>query len=181
MQGIVNFASQVGLIFASLLPPICYLGALGTFIYACWAFWRQAQPDNPFRDRPWLPALSLFFCGLLASFDRFLTRANRSFGSSVTVGLTDMVSYTPTGTSDATTFLGANPGETIVNVVTLFELFFQAFGALACVLAAVFWYGTMKGTSDRSRGGCGVQFVSGIALINVVTISQWVVNTFKIT
>ena len=177
MQGLVDVVSQVGLIFAALFAPVCYLGALGAFFYAAWGFWRQAQPDNPFRGRPWVPAVSLFFCGLLATFDKFLTRANVTAGSTVVVGLTDMVSYTPTAASGS--LLGASPAEFVVNVVALFQQFFQAFGAMACLLAALASHAGVTGRSDRTRGSCGVQFGFGVALINVLTISQWLADRFK--
>lgn len=176
MQGLVDFAGQIGLVFAILLQPVCYLGACALFLYAGWGFWRQAQPDNPFRGRPWVPALSLIVCGVLASFDKFLTKANVSAGSNVVVGLSPLVSYTPV-TSSAT-LLGATPGATIVNVVELFQLFFQAFGAMACLFAVLSWHARMTGRSNSSPGGSGVQFAFGIMLINVLSISRWLVNIF---
>ena len=90
-----------------------------------------------------------------------------------------LVSYTPVAPGNATV-LGADPGATIVNVVTLFQLFFQAFGALACLFAVLSWHASMTQRSNRSGGSCGVQFLFGVALINVLTVSQWVVNTFRV-
>ncbi len=178
MQGLVNFASQAGLIFAVLLHPACYLGALGLFLYAGWGFWRQAQPDNPYRGRPWVPSVSLLTCGVLASFDRFLTKANVSAGSTVVVRMSDAVSYTPTAAT--ATVLGANPGETIVNTVDLFALFFQSFGAMACLVAVFTWEASINGRSNRSRSACGVQFAFGIALINIQTLARWIVATLTV-
>ena len=178
MQGLVNLASQIGLIFAVLLHPACYLGALGLFLHAGWGFWRQSQPDNPYRGRPWVPSVSLLTCGVLASFDRFLTKANVSAGSTGVVRMSDAVSYTP-GAATATV-LGANPGETIVNTVDLFALFFQSFGAMACLIAVFAWEASVNGRSNRSRSSCGVQFAFGIALINVQTIARWLVATLTV-
>lgn len=176
MQGLVDVASQVGLVFAYLFTLACYYGAFGAFLFAAWGFWRQAQPDNPFRGRPWVPAVSLFFSGLLSTFDRFLTRANATAGSGVVVSLTDAVSYTPTVSGDS--LLGASPGEAVINVVELFQLFFQRFGAMACLLAALAWYARETGRGERTRGSCLVQFCFGVALINVVTVSRWLVGRF---
>lgn len=177
MQGLVNFASQIGLAFAILIGPACYLGALWLFLRAGWGYWRQAQPDNPYRGRPWVPTVSLLMCGVLASFHTILTKANVSGGSKVIVGKTDLASYTATAPAGATV-LGANPGESIVNVVQLFQLFFQAFGALACLFAVLALHASMTQRTNRSRLACGVQFVFGILLINVMTVSQWIVATF---
>ena len=179
MQGLVNFASQIGLAFAIVIQPICYLGALFLFLQGGWGLWRMAQPDNPHRGRPWVPFVSILIAGVLASFDRILTKANVSAGSSVVVKMTSLVSYTPVAPGNATV-LGADPGTTIVNVVTLFQLFFQSFGALACLLAVLSWHASMTQRSNRSGGSCGVQFLFGVALINVLTVSQWIVSTFKV-
>lgn len=177
MQGLVNFASQIGLAFAILIGPACYLGALAMFLRAGWGYWRQSQPDNPYRGRPWVPTVSLLMCGVLAGFHTILTKVNVSAGSKVIVGKTDLASYTATA-SATMTVLGANPGATIVNVVGLFQLFFQAFGALACLFAVFAFHASVTQRTNRSRLACGVQFVFGILLINVMTVSQWIVATF---
>ena len=175
MAGLVNFASQMGLILSMLLPPLCYLGAMVLFIVAAWGFWRQAQPDNPFRGRPWVPLVSLLLSGVLASFDRILTMTNVTGGSTITVSVASMASYVPPS-GGAVSVLGASPAATIVNVVTLFENYFQAFGAITCLFAVLAWRATIVGRSNRSQGGALVQFIFGVMLINVLTISQWIVS-----
>ena len=177
MAGLVNFASQMGLMLSMLLPPFCYLGAMVLFIMAAWGFWRQAQPDNPFRGRPWIPVMSLLLSGVLASFDRILTMANVTGGSTITVSVASMTSYVPPPAGGGTV-LGGTPATTLINVISLFELFFQAFGAMACLFAVLSWRATVVGRSNRPQGGSLVQFIFGIMLINVTTISQWVVSLF---
>src|SRR5271157_3125780 len=80
MQGLVDFASQVGEAFAVLLPTFAYLAALGCFLFAAWGFWVQAQPHNPFRGRPWIPFVSLILAGAFANFDKILSMALASGG-----------------------------------------------------------------------------------------------------
>ena len=82
MQGLVDFASQIGEVFAVLLPTFAYLTALGCFLFAAWGFWMQGQPHNPFRGRPWIPFVSLILAGAFASFDKILSMALASGGSS---------------------------------------------------------------------------------------------------
>lgn len=176
MQGLANFAAAVGQCFQILLPTFCYIAALSLFLFAGWGFWRQSQPDNPFRGKPWVPMVALLFCGAFASFDRFLTLANRSGGSSVTVGLAaGLSSYTTPTTSDV---LGSTPADSVVNIVQIFQLFFQAFGAMMAFAAVYALWSVMKGTSRRTPGACFVQFVFAVMLINVLTISQWLVSFF---
>ena len=123
MQGLVNFAAQCALIFAVLLPTFLYLSALGLFIFAVWGMWMQAQPRNPFAGKPWIPWVSLVLSGAFASFPTILNMVNISAGSSVTTSVVaGLSSYT---TPDTTNILGNTPGDTVLNIVTAFQGFFQ--------------------------------------------------------
>ena len=73
MQGLVNFAQQLALIFGVLLPTFLYCSAIGLFLFAAWGLWQQAQPHNPFRGKPWVPWLALLVSGACASFPTILT------------------------------------------------------------------------------------------------------------
>ena len=144
MQGLVNFASDLGNGLAVLLPAFCYLGAIGLFLFAGWGFWRQSHPDNPFRGRPWIPLVSLVLCGVLASFDRFLTMANVSAGTNLQVSLVaGALSYAPGVPAGG--ILGNTPGNTVINVVQMFQSFFQAFGAMAGFFAVMAWRSVING------------------------------------
>lgn len=176
MSGLVNFAYAIGNILAVMLPTICYLGAMVLFIVGAWGLWRQSQPDNPFRGRPWVPVLSLVMCGVLASFDRVLTMANRTGGSSLTVSTASITSYvSPPGGASV---IGATPTATLVNVVEIFSPVFQSFGALACLFAVLAWRSTVVGQSRRPQTASAVQFVFGVLLMNCVTVSQWLAGLF---
>jgi hypothetical protein len=89
-----------------------------------------------------------------------------------------LTSYTPPTVGDV---LGATPGDSIVNVVQLFQAFFQSFGAMACFFAVVTWRSVVNGRSNRTQGGCLVQFVFGIMLINIMTITEWLTSIFQST
>ncbi|WP_034999368.1 hypothetical protein [Beijerinckia mobilis] len=177
MQGLVNFAAAVGEGLAIFLPTFCYLTAIGLFLFAGWGFWRQAQPDNPYRGKPWIPIFSLVLCGVFASFDRILTMANVTMGTDLQVSLTNnLTTYAPAVDEDV---LGTTPGTTLLNIVTLFQSFFQAFGAMACFFAALTWWSIVTGRTNRSTVGTGIQFVFGILLINVMTVATWLVSIFQ--
>jgi hypothetical protein len=176
MQGLVSFAGEIGNALAILLPTFCYLAALICFIFSAWGFWRQASPDNPFRGKPWVPFVSLVLSGAFASFNSVLTMANVSAGTNLVVSITALTSYTPPNVGDV---LGGAPGDTLINVVQLFQGFFQAFGAMACFFAAVAWRSVINGVSNRSQGGCLIQFTFGIMLINILTMAQWLVSMFQ--
>lgn len=176
MQGLVNFAQQVALVFAVLLPTFLYCSAIALFLFAGWGLWQQAQPQNPFRGKPWIPWLSLIMSGAFASFPAILNKVNISGGSSVTMSVVaGLTSYSAPNT---TNILGTTPGETVLNIVQAFQGFFQVFGAMACFVAAWAWWASMAGRTNRGVGSCGVQFVFGVLLMNVFTLSQWLVGLF---
>jgi hypothetical protein len=177
VQGLVNFAGEIGNAIATLLPTFCYLAALGLFMSAGWGFWTQAQSHNPYRGRPWVPFVALVLSGAFASFPSILTMANNTAGTNLQVSIGALTSYTaPTVNGN---LLGQTPGDAVVNIVTLFQGFFQAFGAMCCFFAMLTWNAVIAGRSNRSPGGCGVQFVFGIMLINVVTVATWLVAVFR--
>ena len=104
--------------------------------------------------------------------------ANASAGTSLQVSVGALTSYVPPTVG---TVLGTAPGDTVVNVVTLFQAFFQSFGAMACFFAVVAWRSVINGRSNRSQGGCLVQFTFGIMLINILTITTWLAGVFQAT
>jgi hypothetical protein len=177
MQGLVNLANFFGFMLAVLLPTFCYLTAIGLFLFAGWGFWMQSHPDNPFRSRPWVPAMSLALCGVCASFDQWLNKANVSAGTGIQVSLGSALGYAPNAAT--TSLLGNGPSDSVVNVVQMFLPLFQSFGAMACFFALIAWHGVMSGRSQRTLTGCAVQFVFGICLINVLPIAQTLVGFFQ--
>ena len=176
MSGLVNFANAIGSIFGMLVPLICYLGAMVLFLVGAWGLKRQSSPDNPFRGKPWVPWLSLVMSGALAGFDRILTMANRTGGSSITVSAASITSYVqPVAPAS---IVGSTATQTLINVISVFEPFFQAFGALACLFALLAWRATACGQSRRPQSASAVQFVFGMLLINCVTVSEWFTTFF---
>jgi hypothetical protein len=178
MQGLVDFASQVGEAFAILVPTFCYLAALMCFLFAAWGFWMQSHPQNPFFGRPWIPALSLVLSGAFASFDKILNMALATAGSGVTASISSLSSYSPPTVPTGAALMGASPSATLVNVVTLFQAFFQSFGALVVFFALVSWRSVVNGQANRSQVGCVVQFVFGIMLINILAITKALIVMF---
>jgi len=178
MQGLVDFANQIGEVFGVLVPTSCYLAALFCFLFAVWGFWMQSHPQNPFFGRPWIPFVSLVLCGVFASFDKFLNMALATAGSSVTASVTSLSSYSPPSVPNASAMLGATPSATLVNIVTVFQAFFQSFGAMVVFFAIVHWRSVINGQANRSQMGCFVQAVFGVMLINILAITNVLVAMF---
>ncbi len=179
MQGLVNFTTAIADSIAVLLPAFCYLMACICFLYFAWTLWTWSDPHayhHPRWHRPWVPFVSLVLSGVFASFPDFLNMANVSAGTDVTVSLTQYAATTP---PDAAQLLGATPDATVINVVTLFQYFFQAFGAACVAWAIVRFRGIVNAHIQGSPTSCLVQFVFGVCCINIVTIATGVERLFQ--
>ena len=180
MQGLVDLSTAIADGMSILLPAFCYLMACACFCFALWTLWTWSEPHSRYshwhHHRPWVPWVSLLLSGVFATFPQFLTMANVSAGTSLTVGLT---TYAPTTPPNANNILGASPNASVVNVVTLFQYFFQAFGAACVFWAIVRWRGIINGRMQGSPTSCGVQFVFGVCCINIVTIATGIEQFFQ--
>jgi hypothetical protein len=122
-----------------------------------------------------VPWISLILSGVFASFPQFLNMANISAGSTLVAKLTTYAATTP---PDAAGVLGATPSATVMNVVTMFQYFFEAFGA-ACVFWAIWcWRAIVNGRVNGSPLACGIQFTFGVMCINIVAIANGVLAFF---
>jgi len=180
MQGLVNFSSAIGDGIAVLLPAFCYLAACSCFLFFGWTLWTWSQPHRHHHHhwhKPWVPFLSLVLSGVFASFPGLLTMADVSAGTGLAVSLS---SYTPTTTpiASSSTF-GSTPAASVVNVVTLFQHFFQAFGAACVFWAIITWRAIVNGRSNGSPTACGIQFAFGMLCINIVAVANGIVGFFQ--
>jgi hypothetical protein len=182
MQGLVNFATAIADGIAVLLPAFCYLMASGCFFFFAWTLWTwsdsHSRYSHPHGHRPWVPFVSLILCGVFATFPKFLTMANVSAGTNMTVDLTQYAATTP---PSASSLLGDTPNASIINVVTMFQYFFEAFGGACVAWAIVRWRGIINGTIQGSPTSCAIQFVFGILCINVLTIANGIQQFFNTT
>jgi hypothetical protein len=180
MQGLVNVATTVADGISVLLPAFCYLAACMCFLYFGWTLWIWSEPHSRYHHRPhqqpWRPWVSLVLSGIFATFPQLLTMANVSAGTDLTVSLTQ---YAPTTPPNASSVLGATPDASVINVVTLFQYFFQAFGAACVFWAIIRWRGIINGHVQGSPTSCGIQFVFGVLCINIVTVATGIVQLFQ--
>ncbi len=180
MQGLVDLATAIADGIAVLLPTFCYLAACMCFFFFVWTLWTWSEPHSRYHHhhlhRPWVPWVSLILSGVFASFPKFLTMADVSAGTALVVGLT---SYAPTTPPNAGNLLGTTPEATVVNVVTLFQYFFEAFGAASVFWAIIRWRGIIIGRINGSPTSCGIQFVFGVLCINIVTIANGIAAFFQ--
>jgi hypothetical protein len=179
MQGLVNFTTAIADGIAVMLPAFCYLMACICFFFAAWTLWTWSEPHSRYHHqhhhRPWVPWVSLVLCGVFATFPKFLTMANVSAGTNLIVGLTQYVPTPPPNTN----ILGTTPDASVINVVTVFQYFFQAFGAACVFWSVVRWRGIVNGHLQESPTSCGIQFVFGVCCINILTIATGIEQFFQ--
>jgi hypothetical protein len=179
MQGLVNLTTAIADGIAVALPALCYLAACSCFLFAGWTFrgWAyQHHHHHQFHDRPWVPFVSLVLSGVFATFPRFLNMANVSAGTNLTTSLTSYVATAPGNASD---ILGATPQNTIINVVTLFQYFYETFGAACVWWAIVRWRAIVNGRGQGTPTACAVQFIFGVMCINILAVARGVVAVFQ--
>lgn len=179
MQGLVNFTTAIADGIAVMLPTFCYLAACMCFFFFVWTLWTWSQPHRRHHHhwhKPWVPFLSLILAGVFASFPKFLTMANVSAGTDLAVSLT---SYAPTTPGSASTILGNSPSATVINVVQLFQYFFQAFGAACVFWAIITWRSVINGRTRGTHIACLVQLTFGVMCINILTIANGIVAMFQ--
>ena len=180
MQGLVNFSTAIADSIAVALPTLCYLMACICFFFATWTFrswaYHHHGHHHHFHHRPWVPFVSLILCGVFATFPQFLNMADVSAGTNLTASLT---AYAPTTPGSASNILGATPQNTVINVVKLFQYFFEAFGAACVFWAIVTWRSIVNGRTNGSPTACGIQFAFGVMCINILTIANGVVSFFQ--
>jgi hypothetical protein len=181
MQGLVNFTTAIADSIAVALPALCYLMACVCFLFAGWTFRSWAYQGHHhhhhhFHSRPWVPFVSLILSGVFATFPQFLNMANVSAGTNLVTSLTSYQASTP---GNANNILGATPQNTVINVVTLFQYFFEAFGAACVWWAIVRWRAIVNGRNEGSPTACAVQFAFGVMCINILSVANGVVSFFQ--
>ena len=167
----LNFAIDVANVINAMVPISCYLIGCALLIGSILAIWRMG--DNPrFSKGEHWTAIGLFFLSvLLINFDKFLTVANRSFGSAHTASLGGgLLAYQTT----APNFMGAGPADSFINLVGLFAFFFSSIGALFAL------NGLLRLRHARRDGyrlsPAFVQIAAGIVLMNLDVLAPGLLN-----
>ncbi len=178
MQGLIEFATDIADGISVVLPALCYAAAIFCFMFFAWTLWMWSQPHRHHHHhwhRPWVPLVSLILCGVFASFPKFLSMTNVSMGTNTVVTLGQ---YAPPPPPNGSNLLGNSPEQTVLNVVQVFQYFFEAFGA-ACIFWAILrWRGIVNGHVQGSPTSCGIQFLFGACCMNVMVIATTIVGYF---
>ncbi|MDD2859473.1 MAG: hypothetical protein PHT60_14950 [Acidiphilium sp.] len=178
MQGFVNFATDIANVLSLLIPFICYIVGVSCFLLAGYGAWQMMKPGTIWSGKKYLPPLLMLFGSVLLSFNEFLNFSNNSFGGGTQTNIQN--GFMPFRAPNIGTagFVGATPEQTFFNLVKIFAKFFIAYGAFNVLLA---WLGTKGVAEGKRRHGYslpGIQFVFGIALMNIVAISTTMMGYF---
>ena len=115
------------------------------------------------------------------SFDKILSMALASRGSSLSASITSLSSYFAAERVRHVVPDGIDAERQLVNVgvVPPFQGFFPEFpGRCAPSLRLSRWRAVINGHANPSQMGCVVQFVFGIVLINILAITNALIAMF---
>ena len=179
MQGLVDFASQIGEVFAVLLPTFCLSRGAGVLPVRSLGFWMQT-PATQSVPRPSMDTVRVAGAGGRVRELRQGADHGARLGRIESFGLDQRLCRAIRRRACLTTssLMGSTPSATLVNVVTLFQAFFQSFGAMCAFFALLSWRRVINGHANRSQMGCVVQFVFGIMLINILAITNALIAMF---
>jgi hypothetical protein len=178
MQGFVNFSTDIANVLSILIPLICFVVGLSCFLLTGYGAWQMMKPGTYWSSRKYLPPLLLLFGTVLVDFNKFLNFSNNTFGGGTQTSI--QTGFTPFTAPQvgSTGMMGSTPEQSFLNIVTAFSVFFVAYGAFNVLLA---WLGAKAVAEGKRRHGYSlpmVQFVFGIALMNIVFISQTIMGYF---
>jgi len=176
MQGFVNLAVDIGHVILIMIPLICYLAGSGFIIGSLWSIYRITRGHG--RERPWTPIVGIFIGSALFSFDQVLNAANATLGSSHTASMSGLTSYTADNV-DPSNIVGITPQETWLNVITLFDPFFWAYGSAIVLWSLLEAKGQAQGHRRHSPSRIIVHFVFGVILLNTDVIAPAIMSHFS--
>lgn len=179
MQGFVNFADDIGQAITVIIPFLCYIIGWSFMIGAGWGMWHLSSGRHSrLAARPWMPFVTLFVGAALLTFDRMLNLGEGTLGSSQTASLADgMTSYTdPTVTTS--TLAGSSPEATVLNVISMFEYFFVAYGALIVLAGILALHHVSEGRRQHGPLLPAIQILFGFCVMNIETIAPYIMSYF---
>lgn len=171
MLALLNFAIDVANAIDVMLPVSCYLIGCALLVGSILALWRMGDNPRFSKGQHW-SAIGLFLLSvLLINFDKFLTAANRSFGSAHTASLGGgLLAYQ----TAAPNVMGAGPAETLANLLALFSFFFASIGALFALNGVL---RLRHASRDGYRlGPAFVQIAAGVVLMNLDVLAPGLMN-----
>jgi len=171
MQGFVNFADDIGVALAFLIPMICYLAGTGFVLAAGWGMWQLSKHGHGYH-------VTLFVGAALLSYDRMLNLAEGTIGSAQTAAMSDsLTSYTPPNV-DPNTLMGNSPEQTVLNVINVFEYFFVTYGALIVLMGIFALKHVCEGRRRHGPSLAIVQIAFGLGVMNIDSIAPAVMAYF---
>lgn len=179
MQGFVNFADDIGQAISVIIPALCYIIGLGFMLAAGCGMWQLSRGRHGgLAARPWVPFVTLFISAALLTFDRMLNLGEATLGSSQQASMADgMTSYTPP-TVNPSSLVGTSPEQTILNVINVFQYFFESYGALIVLMGILALHHVSEGRRRHGPLLPTIQIVFGFGVMNINTIAPFVMSYF---
>lgn len=180
MEGLFDFAQDIGSALGWLLPALCYIG--GSWLLATGAMGivqRSRQPLG-FLTQPFVPELMIAVGATFLSFPEFLNAGNRTLGFDANAGLgaPAKVSFSTDALANAAK---GGPLQALTAILTVWHSYFAAYGALIVYFGLVRQVGRAKGTNNSSPGLNMVMIVAGFMVMNADVIGPGLIRELKLT
>ena len=88
-----------------------------------------------------------------------------------------MTSYTPP-TVNPSSLVGTSPEQTILNVINVFQYFFESYGALVVLMGILALHHVSEGRRRHGPLLPTIQIVFGFGVMNINTIAPFVMSYF---
>lgn len=169
MQGLFNFAQDIGAALAWILPTLCYIGGASFLLGGVWGIYQRSAMSNGFLSKGFAPEMMITAGATLLSFPEFLNVGASTLGLSSTAA---MGANTPVhfDANTLTTAAKAGPLAAFTAILSVFHIYFAAYGALIVYFAIVRQVGRAKGTNNSSTSMNMIMMVAGFLVMNADVI-----------
>ncbi|WP_259654894.1 hypothetical protein [Gluconacetobacter dulcium] len=179
MEGLFDFAQDIGLALSWVLPLLCYVGGTWFLVGGLLGILQRSAAQNGLLAKPFVPELMIAVGATFLSFPEFLNVGNRTLGfaANVDLGASQKLSFSTDTLSNAAK---GGPLQTLTAILTVWHTYFACYGALIVYFAFVRQVGRAKGTNNSSPALNAVMGISGFFVMNADVIAPALLKELKL-
>ncbi|MFT8482607.1 MAG: hypothetical protein ABF689_06315 [Gluconobacter cerinus] len=179
MEGLFDFAQDLGAALSWLLPFLCYVGGGCFLLSGVMGIFQRSSISNGLLSKGVVPEMMILVGATFLSFPEFLNMGNRTLGfeGNAGIGTPAKMSFS----SDALmTAAQRGPLAALTAILNVFHVYFAAYGALIVYFAIVRQMGRAKGTNNSSTGLNMVMGIAGFLVMNADVLGPALLKELKL-
>jgi len=180
MEGLFDFAQDIGAALSWLLPMLCYVTGASFLAAGVMGIFQRSSISNGFLSKGFMPELTIAAGATFLSFHEFLNMGNRTLGFDANAGM-----GAPAATSFSSdalmTAAQGGPVAALTAILGVFHAYFACYGALIVYFSIVRQIGRAKGANNSSTGLNLVMCVGGFLVMNADVIGPALLKELKLT